>query len=167
MTKRVWFSKEKFKLMFDDQMKEYTSLGGNFFYGFLFFITFAMGYTSEMPGVLDAARALLVSGILFTLIGFGLKYIIGRTRPNQVSLKWASILERMNDASFPSIHSGRAIIIAYTIGHLLPPFGKIIFWIIMLGIPLTRVYLKKHYWSDIIAGSLLGFLIAYGVRLVI
>jgi membrane-associated phospholipid phosphatase len=37
----------------------------------------------------------------------------------------------------------------------------------MLGIPLTRVYLKKHYWSDIIAGSLLGFLIAYGVRLVI
>lgn len=126
-----------------------------------------MGYTSEMPGVLDAARALLVSGILFTLIGFGLKYIIGRTRPNQVSLKWASILERMNDASFPSIHSGRAIIIAYTIGHLLPPFGKIIFWIIMLGIPLTRVYLKKHYWSDIIAGSLLGFLIAYGVRLVI
>ena len=153
--------------MFDDQIKEYTSLGGNFFYGFLFFITFAMGYTAEMPEMMDAARVLLVAGILYTIIGFALKFIIGRTRPNNVSLKWASVMERMNDASFPSIHSGRAVIIAYAIGHLLPAFGKIAFWIIMLGVPLTRVYLKKHFWSDVIAGSLIGFLIAYGVRLII
>ncbi|MDP7282037.1 MAG: phosphatase PAP2 family protein [Candidatus Undinarchaeales archaeon] len=167
MAKRVWFSKEKFKLMFDDQVNEYTSLGGNFFYGFLFFITFALGYTAEMPEMMDAARVLLIAGILFTIVGFGLKYVVGRTRPNKVSLRWASAMERMNDASFPSIHSGRAVIIAYTFGHLLPSFGKLIFWIIMLGVPLTRVYLKKHFWSDIIAGVLFGFLIAYGVRLVI
>ena len=167
MGKRVLFSKDKFKLVLDDQVNEYTSLGGNFFYGFIFFLTFAMGYTAQMPEMVRAAQVLLVAGILFTLVGFALKFLFKRTRPNDVSLKWASILELMNDSSFPSIHSGRAVIIAYVIAPMLPQIAKYLFWLIMLGVPLTRIYLKKHFWSDVFAGVLIGFLIAYGVRLVI
>jgi len=165
--KKVWFRKEKFKEVLDDQMRDYTSLGGNSAYGLAFLILFAAGWMQKSAELLDAARLMLVAGILFTIVGFGIKYVVARTRPNQESLKGASMFEKMNDASFPSIHSGRAIILAYVVGSFFPGYGKVVFWIAMLGIPVTRVVLKKHYWSDVITGALLGFLIAYGVNLFI
>ena len=167
MSKRIWFTKEKFEKVLDEQIRDYSGLGGNVSFGLIFLFLFVVGYLQESTVMFKAARVLLVSGILFTLVGFALKYALGRTRPNQESLKWASVFDKMNDASFPSIHSGRAIIMGYVVGPLFPGYGKFIFYIAMLGIPLTRVIMKKHYWSDVIAGALLGFLIAYGVNLII
>jgi|TARA_Y100000310_G_scaffold342866_1_gene447958 undecaprenyl-diphosphatase len=160
MAKRVWFTKEKFKLLVDDQVVEFTALGGNLFFGFVFVIMFLSGFV-------DVARVLFISIILFTGISLGIKYYFSRTRPNKVSLKHASVFEKMNDASFPSIHSGRAIILGYVVGPILPGYAKWFFYVAMIGIPISRIILKKHFWSDVIAGALIGFLVAYGVNLLI
>jgi len=167
MTKKVWFRREKFQAVLEDQIRDYTSLGGNFFYGLVFVMLFGIGYFKKIQPFIQAARILLVAGILFTLIGFAVKYVFRRTRPDQTSLKGASILEKMNDASFPSIHSGRVVILAYVVGSIVPPYVREFVWVVMLGVIGTRIFLKKHYWSDVIAGALLGFLITYGVALIV
>ncbi|MFH1450809.1 MAG: phosphatase PAP2 family protein, partial [archaeon] len=135
MVKRIWFRQEKFQAVLEEQIRDYTSLGGNAAFGLVFLFLFIVGYLQQSHILIRAAQILLVSGVLFTVVGFGLKYLISRTRPNKESLKGASMFEKMNDASFPSIHSGRAIILAYAVGPLLPGYGTAFFYLAMLGVP--------------------------------
>lgn len=64
------------------------------------------------------------------------------------------------DYSFPSAHSSTAFSVLPILDK---EFKKIhIFWIIFsVMIAISRIYLNEHYLSDIIAGSILGYMIGY------
>lgn len=95
------------------------------------------------------------------LLMFGLKNFFARERPGN------QLLEAAENFSFPSGHALMAVtfygLIAYIVWHSVKnPKVKwtiivlLIIWIILVGV--SRIYLRRHYYSDVMAGFAMGFL---------
>lgn len=102
--------------------------------------------------------------IVLAVLVLIIKFSIRRKRPEG---EWGAIYRNTDPHSFPSGHAARAFLIA-VIGILLGPS-----WIaVMLCIwaplvTLSRVLMGVHYLSDVLAGAILGSVIALiGVPLV-
>jgi membrane-associated phospholipid phosphatase len=95
------------------------------------------------------------------LLMFGLKNLFERDRPEN------QLLEEATNFSFPSGHALMSVtfygLIAYVVWHSvknkslrLALIILLILWIHIVGF--SRIYLRKHYYSDVIAGFAIGFL---------
>jgi membrane-associated phospholipid phosphatase len=100
----------------------------------------------------------LVSGLVLTYAGVHItKAAIDRPRPAQP-------LDDITGSSFPSGHAAHAITyvaMGVIAARVLPGFASraaLVFGAIVLAavIGLTRVYLRAHYWSDVVGGWALG-----------
>lgn len=101
----------------------------------------------------------LVALVLTFFISDVIKVIVARPRPAAISSSW--FLSTPADAySFPSKHASTAFSLATSvILH-----KKVLGWIaavFAVMISVSRFYLGAHYWSDIIAGAVLGIIISY------
>lgn len=109
---------------------------------------------------------LFIGIIIITIIATIIKSLFFKARPKKQ--KTTSLIERIDASSFPSIHSARITfltfwITAYSTNWLLKIF------LIVLGIIIaySRIYLKKHYLSDVIAGIILGLIVSIGLYYII
>jgi membrane-associated phospholipid phosphatase len=85
------------------------------------------------------------------------KFRIKRKRPEG---EWGRIYRLSDPHSFPSGHAARAFLIA-TIAAGLGPLGlAMALWIWAPLVGLARVAMGVHYLSDIVAGALLGIVVA-------
>lgn len=102
--------------------------------------------------------AIAISSLLMM---FGLKNLFGRTRPDN------QLLEAAENFSFPSGHALMAVtfygLLAYIVWHTVKNqklkwtlIVLLILWIIIVGV--SRIYLRRHYYSDVMAGFAMGFL---------
>ena len=102
--------------------------------------------------------AIVISSLLLM---FGLKRIFARERPND------QLLEAATNFSFPSGHALMSVtfygLIAYIIWHSVKNktlrwilIVLIILWILVIGV--SRLYLRRHFYSDVVAGFAIGFL---------
>ena len=102
--------------------------------------------------------ALAISSLILM---FGLKKVFGRERPDD------QLLEAATNFSFPSGHALMSVtfygLLAYLAWKNIKNKGLrwavvilIILWIHMVGF--SRLYLRKHYLSDVVAGFAIGFL---------
>lgn len=98
-----------------------------------------------------------------TLIGFILKVAIQRPRPFQLGI--VSLLPSLEKASystwsfsFPSNHAMLAFCAIPILAEQYPKLKKVWFAIAVL-IAFSRVYFGLHFFSDIIAGALIGYII--------
>ena len=100
-------------------------------------------------------------GISSMLLMFGLKHLFGRERPDNQLLKEAT------NFSFPSGHALMSVtfygLMAYVVWHSVKRLWLrwtlivlLILWILVVGF--SRIYLRRHYYSDVIAGYCIGFL---------
>ncbi len=90
---------------------------------------------------------------------FIIKFLVRRERPEG---DWGAIYRSTDPHSFPSGHAGRAFLIAL-IASALSPAGWVVLvlWIWAPLVALARVAMGVHYLSDILAGALLGILVAW------
>jgi len=87
-----------------------------------------------------------------------IKFRIKRKRPEG---EWGRVYRSSDPHSFPSGHAARAFLIA-TIATGLGPAGlAAALWIWAPLVSLARVAMGVHYLSDIVAGALLGILVAW------
>jgi membrane protein DedA with SNARE-associated domain/membrane-associated phospholipid phosphatase len=102
--------------------------------------------------------AVLLSGLVLTYAGVHItKGAIDRPRPAQP-------LDEITGSSFPSGHAAQSITyvaMAVIAARVLPGFASraaVVFGAVVLAavIGLTRVYLRAHYWSDVVGGWALG-----------
>jgi len=95
------------------------------------------------------------------LLMFGLKHLFARDRPE------GQLLEEAKNFSFPSGHALMSVtfygLLAYIAWHNIKNntlkwviIVLLISWILVIGI--SRIYLRKHYYSDVMAGFAMGFL---------
>ena len=95
------------------------------------------------------------------LLMFGLKRLFARQRPV------GQLLEEAKNFSFPSGHALMSVtfygLMAYITWHTVKNktarwiiIVLLIGWIILIG--LSRLYLRRHYYSDVAAGFAMGFL---------
>ena len=102
--------------------------------------------------------ALLAGSIVFqACFVLAIKFLIRRKRPEG---EWGEIYRKTDPHSFPSGHAVRVCmlaVMAWGLG-LCPLCWILVVWALVVS--LARVALGVHYLVDIIAGWLLGFLIA-------
>ncbi|MDP2749492.1 MAG: phosphatase PAP2 family protein [Nanoarchaeota archaeon] len=140
-----------FQLLIEDM----SCFGG---FSFLFFYLGFLLFTGHKLLVLAVAVSLF-SGLLITSL---IRLIYHRLRPENKNRKhkmiFHSIFEKIYDASFPSMHAMSVSIVAYSLYFF--DNRMAILAVIMAGmVYYSRNYLKKHYWTDIIAGAVLGLII--------
>jgi undecaprenyl-diphosphatase len=86
-----------------------------------------------------------------------IKFIVRRERPEG---EWGGIYRNTDPHSFPSGHAARAFLIAVLAAALAPPWLAVILWIWAPLVSLARVAMGVHYLSDVVAGAIVGTLIA-------
>jgi undecaprenyl-diphosphatase len=87
------------------------------------------------------------------LLAFALKETIRRERP----------LNKNEEDSFPSGHSTFSFTLATIVSHQYPKLS-VPLYLTAIGTGFSRIYLGKHYPSDVLAGAVLGTLI--GIQIV-
>ena len=109
-------------------------------------------------GILRSIAAFYGFSILVLAgIVLGIKFIVRRRRP---AGEWGAIYRNTDPHSFPSGHAARAILLAvFSWAFGLQPLARILtLWVPLVS--LARVSMGVHYLIDVIAGWLLGFLMA-------
>ena len=96
----------------------------------------------------DAAKLALTADAGASLITLGLKSAVNRPRPEGATT-------RMN-SSVPSGHSTAAFALATVFAHEYPKLS-IPCYALASGVALSRIYLGRHYPSDVLAGAAIGF----------
>lgn len=96
-------------------------------------------------------------GVLAALV-LVIKFRIRRKRPEG---EWGRIYRNTDPHSFPSGHAARAFLIAVIASALAPTWLGILLWIWAPLVALARVAMGVHYLSDVLAGAILGVLIAW------
>lgn len=119
--------------------------------GYYLFIKKHRWYSIKIPTI-------AVSSLLLM---FGLKRVFARERPE------GQLLKAAENFSFPSGHALMSVtfygLLAYITWHSvknktarLTIIVLLILWILIIG--LSRLYLRRHYYSDVVAGFAMGFL---------
>ncbi len=105
--------------------------------------------------------AVTVAGLTPDLV---LKPLGARPRPFVASATLAvtSERDRLADYSFPSGHAATAVAGAYALTAMWPA-GRVVAWTLAASIIVSRAYLGVHYPSDLVAGGLLGWFVAWMV----
>lgn len=112
----------------------------------------------------SAGQALMIVGCLAFAIElplyFVLKKVFKRRRPYEVVQSFAQIHRPSDEFSFPSGHTTAGFMVAYLVSHFFAwAFIPVYIWATLIG--MSRVILRVHFVSDIIAGVLLGTALAY------
>jgi undecaprenyl-diphosphatase len=130
-----------------------THLGTGFLWVAIYVLFF--GFFNNYFGrlILTLILAELI-GLLTIII---LKYMTKRKRPDTHYKHF--YLTPWNKYSFPSHHALRSFIIAVIAGTYFP---RLLPYLIVMAatVSFSRIYLSKHYLSDVLAGVLLGVLVA-------
>jgi membrane-associated phospholipid phosphatase len=99
----------------------------------------------------QSAKLSMTSDIASAAITYGLKNIINRGRP-------LGPTERSN-SSFPSGHATGAFAIGTVFAHRYPKIA-IPCYLGATGVCVSRIYIGRHYPSDVLAGAAIGFVTA-------
>lgn len=86
------------------------------------------------------------------LVVEGLKRAVGRTRPDGQ--------HKHSNSSFPSSHAANAFALAWVLGarwrRSIP-----VFFALALLVAFSRMYLNRHFLSDVVAGAFIGVICAW------
>lgn len=111
-------------------------------------------------GKIIAVVSLLVITVSDQLSSFVVKNLIGRIRPCN-ALPDVKILAGCTDSfSFPSSHTVNNFAIAVFIYKFYPNLKWILFIVATL-VSISRIYVGRHYPSDVIGGMIIGSAIGY------
>jgi undecaprenyl-diphosphatase len=113
----------------------------------------AVALFDPVAGIETAKTALLVLAPTNLLVE-GIKRATDRTRPDGE--------HKPSNASFPSSHAANIFALAVVLGRrwrrALP-----LFLLVAVGVAVSRVYLNRHWVSDVVAGAAIGVGTAYWV----
>ena len=104
------------------------------------------------------ARVLLADGIA-QLAAYGLKQATDRPRPSAAYAEPKPLVHAPHDPSFPSGHAASSFACATILAVAAPRFAWA-FYLLAAGIACSRVYVGVHYPLDVLAGAVLGTLLA-------
>ena len=94
---------------------------------------------------------------LLAALVMSIKFIVRRRRPEG---EWGNIYRTTDPHSFPSGHAARSFFIAVIATGLGTSGVAVLLWIWAPLVALARVAMGVHYVSDIVAGAIVGIVIA-------
>jgi undecaprenyl-diphosphatase len=106
------------------------------------------------PAGLATARHAVLAMIPANLAVEGLKRLVNRPRPDGE--------RRRSNSSFPSSHAANAFAMAWVLGRRWRRFS-IPFWLLAAAVGWSRMYLNRHFLSDVLCGAIIGVTCAWCV----
>jgi membrane-associated phospholipid phosphatase len=95
----------------------------------------------------------VISILLLAVVVFVIKFSVRRKRPEG---EWGQIYRQTDPHSFPSGHAARAALLCILAITLGPSWFGLVFLIWAPLVILARVAMGVHYFSDVVAGAILG-----------
>ncbi|MBW3023257.1 phosphatase PAP2 family protein [Candidatus Woesearchaeota archaeon] len=141
---------EKLKFLYKLVIEDFTALGSLVFYSIIMALLLILKRY-------ELVMQLLVAAIIAHLVIMAIKLLFFRDRPKKK--KFNNIFEKIDAASFPSAHANRAGLLFVILSSAFPQlYMVVLFAVLSLIVPYTRIYLKKHYLHDVAFGYILGVL---------
>ncbi len=139
--------------MFKDELiQDIKALGGFPVYTIAIVVAF-------FYGEIDLSAELLVGIVLAFAITVLIRMVSFKRRPDGQT--YNNFLTKIDAGSFPSLHSMRASILAtLLILRLTNPVLIILLIVYAIAVGASRVWMKRHYASDVAAGLVLGVFVA-------
>lgn len=137
-------------------MKFITHLGDAGFFWILLTLGLLIFKKTRRVGVMSAVAllgALLIDNII-------LKNLVGRIRPYEVVEGLQCLIGAQKDFSFPSGHTGSSFASAVVCFKELPKRYGIPLLVLAFLIAFSRLYVGVHYPTDVLAGMVIGTLVA-------
>lgn len=118
-----------------------------------------LGWLRRRPAATRLAADLLLASLLSAALAAALQVAVGRSRPwtGQGVAAFHGPTLSGPDHSFPSGHATQAFAVAAVIGEALPhPAASAAVQGLAALVALSRVYDDRHFYSDVVAGALIG-----------
>ena len=144
--------KKLLKLVTDIVFQDITSLGSLVFFLFIavFFFTW---------GEYFLFSKLIIVLVLSYIIVILIRTFYHKDRPKKQ--KYSSYIERIDSSSFPSLHTTRVSALFFLVWWQIDKvLIGILFLLVFLAVAVSRIVLKKHDYIDVVAGAILGFVLA-------
>jgi undecaprenyl-diphosphatase len=120
-----------------------------------------MGAAAAVPALHMAA-----AGIAGVLVYKSLKHRLVRERPYITHAAIACGTRPLDRYSFPSGHTLHAVCFTVLANHYYPAFGPLLYPF-TISVMLSRPVLGLHYPTDVIAGGVIGWVLAVGSLLLV
>ena len=110
-----------------------------------------------VPRLRSAAwQVVLVVALAQLVVDVGLKPAFARDRPFVADVSSRVVGYQPATQSFPSGHSATAFGAATVLALAVRGPGRVLAWLLAIGIAFSRIYIGVHYPLDVVAGALLG-----------
>lgn len=134
---------------FREWMRDFTSLASPLILIFVPFIFLGPG---------KVFYTLLIALAINELLGSIIKIVFPKKRPT--GQEYSNTMEKIDAGSFPSLHAARITLVYLTLFmNATLPIMKVLFILIILIVCFSRVKLKKHFWTDVAGGLVMGSII--------
>ena len=151
---------KNFIFAIDAVMKTVSVLGNIISLGFIFIFLL---FIKQFIFALEFAAVIAVVMIICYLI----KILFKTKRPDYREKKDLTIFEKIDLSSFPSVHAARMTSLPVIVYLFFNDALLAIFLLILLiFVIFSRLYLKRHYFRDIIGGILIGVVVSVIVHFV-
>ena len=143
------------KHIYEDTIREIGALGSLAVYGVITIVFYLLGFVNVFLQLVIA----LALGYAVTSL---LRFIFFKQRPKKE--RFTNFIEKLDAGSFPSLHAMRATFFGIVLMNFFQ--NMLVSAVIVLGIlgvSASRVYEKRHYGIDIMAGIVLGIIIGIAV----
>ncbi len=109
-----------------------------------------------------AVRMALTLGVESVIVNGMIKPLVNRERPVDWEVD-AHQVRRPKTKSFPSGHASSGAVAATLLTDAIPA-GRVVWWSAATVVGLSRIHTRMHHASDVIAGALIGRVIAVAAR---
>ncbi len=131
----------------------FTKLGNG---AFIWWITLCFPFLLQRTTRKTGIYLTIALGVTYVTGELIIKPLFSRTRPSSKLQDNELIIKRPKDYSFPSGHTASSFT-AFTVSLIMCP--AYIFIPVLIGtilISFSRMYLRVHYFSDVLCGAILG-----------
>ncbi|WP_052597673.1 phosphatase PAP2 family protein [Aureispira sp. CCB-QB1] len=148
------------KTKYAEYIRDFTAIGNPFL---LLLVTLAT--LSSHPQFKTYFPILLAGFFLNEIVCSAIKYFWHKPRPN--GQKFKNGFEKIDAGSFPSIHSSRISFVYLSLSYIQYMAGNLlivpVFLIVIVVVGYSRVFLKKHFLVDVLAGYFFGSLLFFTI----
>lgn len=134
-----------------------TTLGTGGLVWFLMCIPFFF-FEDQIDTALNIPFALIIAWLVGEIT---IKHLVGRTRPSETLPEEEQIIKRPKYYSFPSGHSASSFSVVAVMIIRSNIFIVIPVVILASLIAFSRIYLRVHYFTDVLAGIILGLVCGF------